>query len=135
MGGRRVIAARLPPDLTDRRPMPLAHARHQSLAADGSGIVVGGAAAQPCGVTFYGIAVTETGGTANLTLDFYTPLAGTGNQNPALPSASGTHLFSIVVPKGTSVQYTVPHGVYFKDGLYIASNGASAVVLGVAFYS
>lgn len=91
---------------------------------DSTGEVVGGLGTQPCSVTLYGWFFSNSGASA-YEVDFYIPVAATGGKNPALPSASGTKVFTIQVPATTSKEFHADKGIYFPDGLFAKASNAA----------
>lgn len=87
-----------------------------------SGIVGSNPNAGPLWV--YGIIATETAGTTNETCILYVP-ANDQFQNPAAPSASGTKIGEIIVPKGTTLGFYFEEGIFFPWGLYAALAGGT----------
>lgn len=96
---------------------------HQVINSTGE--VVGGGVAQPCSVNLHGWFFSNAGA-ATYEVDFYIPASvGNGGAIPALPSASGTKIFSIQVPAASSKEYFEDAGIYFKDGLFAICSNAS----------
>ena len=103
--------------------------RIRAFPLSASGVVGGtsGSATSNYAVTIHSMILTETGGTTNETLTFYTAAAAPNQLQPAAPSASGTEQFEVIVPKGTTlvVNDIGGHGLYFPDGLYVAASGGT----------
>jgi hypothetical protein len=88
------------------------------------GTAVVGAFVFPKGVTIYNWILSETGGSTDLTLDFYQP--GPSSITPGVPDTTGTLLFTIVVTKGTVVKDRWEEGLGFPNGLYVDARGGVA---------
>jgi hypothetical protein len=87
----------------------------------------------PFQVKLNGWAFYNSGASAyNVTIYKMTdPVAGSG-QPPTTPSASGTAIITIDIPAGTSKEFFVEQGIFFKYGIFaIAGNAA---VTGGVFY-